>query len=200
MPEQESGFLYLMVEDSRRLIKIGISKNPPKREQQLNTTKIPYKVRLFKQIQTPHYKKAERILHKMYHKQRIDGEWFALEPEEVTCLMLLTPEHIDSLCRRTVPAKSLIDVIEGSREIFLNPSESFDQKESKRKDELIESLKGLVDNLKSEKEDLSKELTRTKLQASIEENPTADLVRSALRSLATTGIPQVENSNLNHEK
>ena len=84
-----SGYLYLMYEDSRKLIKIGVSSSPPRREQQLNSTKMPYKVRLIKQIKSPYYKKAERLFHKMYHKQRLDGEWFDLDPVEVTCSMLL---------------------------------------------------------------------------------------------------------------
>ena len=193
--EENEGFLYLMVEDSRKLIKIGVSKNPPKREQQLNTTKIPFKVRLIKQIQTPYYKQAEKYLHRLYHNHNVEGEWFSLEPEEITCLMLLTPDHIDELLnRKKIAVRSLTEVIEGSKEIFLSPSENYQAKSEKRKDVVIDSLKSLADDLKSQRDSLQEELIRARLKISNLENPAENAVRNALRSLSALNEGLTENS------
>lgn len=180
-----SGYLYLMYEDSRKLIKIGVSSSPPRREQQLNSTKMPYKVRLIKQIKSPYYKKAERLFHKMYHKQRLDGEWFDLDPVEVTCFMLLTADHLEELCtRRVAPMKSLTELIEGSREAFLESRIDRTELEVKNREMIINSLRDVIDDLKSDRSHLENELRRMREQTHSNLQNTENKVRMALRSLS----------------
>ena len=186
LPEEEiEGYLYLMYEDSRKLIKIGVSNSPPKREQQLNSTKMPYKVRLIKQIKSIYYKKAEKLFHRMYYKQRVEGEWFDLDPVEVTCLMLLTADHLEEICtRRTVQLTSLTELVEGSREAFMESSYDKNSLDVKNRDMIISSLREVIDDLKSDRSQLEGELRRMRESTHSSLQSTENKVRMALRSLS----------------
>lgn len=67
------------IESSRGLIKIGISKDPSKRLQELNS-QTPYDLKLLAIIPKGGRVK-EKELHEIFHQYRIFGEWFDKSPE-----------------------------------------------------------------------------------------------------------------------
>lgn len=182
--ESELGYLYVMVEDGRKHIKIGISKSTPKREQQLNRTTMPMTVRLIGQVRTPHYKEAERILHRLYSPRRVKGEWFDLDPIETACLMLLTPSHIEELIyNRKTPMLSLTELVKGAMETFMNPGDSYFELNQQRRERMVESLNRVNRDLKAQIRKLELDLSTVKMTQMGVEEKTESMVRNALRAL-----------------
>lgn len=62
--------------------KIGLTTDPDKR---MNTfsVKLPYKVKFVCLIETEQMHKVEKMLHQRFANKRINGEWFALDAEDV---------------------------------------------------------------------------------------------------------------------
>jgi hypothetical protein len=189
-PEEEvvgdkDGYLYVMYETGQKNVKIGISVNVPQREQQLNSTKMPIKVKLVGKVRSPYYAEAEKILHRLYDKYRIDNsEWFNLDPIETACLMLMTPEHVEELVlRREIPLRSLTELVDGAMETFMNPTSPLVENQSKRRETVIGHLNRVIQD---QQEVISKrelEISRLKMGENLANNEMTDRVRSALRSL-----------------
>jgi hypothetical protein len=189
-PEEEvvgdkDGYLYVMYETGQKNVKIGISVNVPQREQQLNSTKMPIKVKLVGKVRSPYYAEAEKILHRLYDKYRIDNsEWFNLDPIETACLMLMTPEHVEELVlRREIPLRSLTELVDGAMETFMNPTSPLVENQSKRRETVIGHLNRVIQD---QQEVISKrelEISRLKMGENLANNEMTDRVRIALRSL-----------------
>ena len=82
--EDESCFVYLMVDTTNGYFKIGISNNPNYREKTLQSEKPTIELMASKQF--PVRKIAESIeksLHDVYAEKRLRGEWFELDEQDV---------------------------------------------------------------------------------------------------------------------
>ena len=184
--EEKEGYLYLMYEDGRKYIKIGVTIDVKRREKQLSPTKMPYKVRLLKKIKSRNYKKAEKILHRIYDKYRIDDtEYFDLDPLEVTCLMLLTADHLEDLVSGKIQAvNSLSDVMGSVKHLINDPTESYEDLEMNKQSAMIQELCLTVEDLRSRNANLQNELTRIKVSNITGMAKTENRVRAALKALA----------------
>lgn len=70
-------------EDTGKIkVKIGSSKNPDSRVNELQTGN-PHKLQLIKKIQCNEYKKLETLLHHTHRHSQILGEWFEFSKEEL---------------------------------------------------------------------------------------------------------------------
>lgn len=78
MPEQKTN-VYLMLDESTGLVKIGRSKNPNVREQTL-LSRSP-SIRLL--WHTSAYPSEEKFLHRLYKSVRVRGEWFDLSDNDI---------------------------------------------------------------------------------------------------------------------
>jgi hypothetical protein len=182
---EKEGYLYVMYETGQKNVKIGKSINVPKREQQLNSTKMPIKVKLIGKVKSPYYSEAEKILHRIYARYRIDGtEWFNLDPIETACLMLLTPDHLEELVlRRNIPLRSLTELVDGAMETFMNPTDALVENQSKRRETIISHLNRVI---RDQQEIINKrelEISRLKMSDPDPNSFVADRVRYALRAL-----------------
>ncbi len=79
------GYLYVIQYQDEQLIKIGISTYPSHRLWNLQC-QIPYPISLvciyeFREIQQA--RDCERALHQKFAGQRVIGEWFAVDPNEI---------------------------------------------------------------------------------------------------------------------
>lgn len=88
--QDQEKYIYLMVDDSNGLIKIGSSKNPKYREGTLQS-KEP-KISLVAYWRVP--KLIENELHQMYRNKRVRGEWFRLTISELDEIK----QFMESLC------------------------------------------------------------------------------------------------------
>jgi hypothetical protein len=191
-PVPQEGYLYIMYETKAKTIKIGKSENAPKREQQLNSTKMPMRVYLVAQVRSPYYAEAEKILHDLYDQYCVDPyetskrktEWFDLSPTEMACLMLLTPFHLEEMVvRRNIPRKSLTELIDGALETFMNPVMSLTENQSNRREAMIGQLHQVIKDKNDKIRRYEQEITRLKMEQELEDNGISSTVRSALRSL-----------------
>lgn len=85
--EDESCYVYLMVDTTNGYYKIGMSKNPDYRESTLQSEKPSIELVCAKKY--PNRKIAasiESALHKTYSSKNIRGEWFSLTPYDVEAL------------------------------------------------------------------------------------------------------------------
>lgn len=190
--DTKEGYLYIMYETKAKTIKIGKSINTPQREQRLNSTKMPMRVHLVAQVKSPYYAEAEDILHDLYDANCVDPyetskgktEWFDLCPTEIACLMLLTPFHLEEMVvRRNIPKKSLTELIEGSKETFMNPTITLTENQSNRREAMISQLHQVLRDKNEKLRRYEQEITNLKLEREVRDNGMADRVRSALRSL-----------------
>lgn len=78
-----AGYVYLLnaIHDSS-LFKIGRTNNPENRAKTFSV-KLPFAVEYVCLIQTDNMYKLESDLHVHFNKQRLDGEWFRLSPDDV---------------------------------------------------------------------------------------------------------------------
>lgn len=83
-----SGYVYLIREMNEGHFKIGLTSNP---EDRLNhfSVKLPFKVEHTCLIETGDMYTLEAQLHDRFADKRVDGEWFALEPEDVAYIKAL---------------------------------------------------------------------------------------------------------------
>lgn len=88
--QDQEKYVYLMVDDTNGLIKIGSSKNPKFREGTLQS-KEP-KIFLIAYWKAP--KQIENELHRMYQSKRRRGEWFRLTISELDEIK----QFMESLC------------------------------------------------------------------------------------------------------
>ena len=73
--------LYIIQDNTSKLVKIGISNNPQKRLRQLQTG-TGNKLRLLRTFVTENDRNWEKKLHKMLWQNRRKGKWFNLDPLE----------------------------------------------------------------------------------------------------------------------
>lgn len=78
-----TGYVYLV--RMGRFHKIGMSHNPSKRL--LAFSGLPYPVLLVHQIATEQPRLIERTLHRRFKDQRVVGEWFRLDEEQVAVIL-----------------------------------------------------------------------------------------------------------------
>lgn len=80
------GYVYLL--QSERGYKIGKSKSPGKRVETLGVV-LPFPIDTVALIKTPNMGQLELELHNHFADKRINGEWFALTPEDVEYIKAL---------------------------------------------------------------------------------------------------------------
>lgn len=88
-----SGYIYVMqlhVSDRWQdcPFKIGQSVNPEIRRSQLGIV-MPYELSVLKWIKTNDMEHAEQILHQSFEDCRIQGEWYRLNEDGITCLLTM---------------------------------------------------------------------------------------------------------------
>lgn len=83
-----SGYVYLVKEINGPHYKIGRSKNPKNRTETFGV-KLPYRVDYECIIKADDMYELEATLHKQFEDKQVDGEWFALEPEDVAYIKSL---------------------------------------------------------------------------------------------------------------
>src|SRR5690606_36217138 len=74
-------WIYLIKCDEDSLYKVGKSKNPNKRVNQLQTGN-PDKIRIVHQFKTENAGKVEKYFHNRYNHCKKEGEWFDLDLKE----------------------------------------------------------------------------------------------------------------------
>lgn len=82
------GYIYLIKSEDGSY-KIGKSKNPHTRHKNLST-KFAYQTTLIHTIQASNMERSEKYLHEKFKDIRLNGEWFALTPEDVQWICSLT--------------------------------------------------------------------------------------------------------------
>lgn len=84
----ESVYLYLMVDTSNGYYKIGISNHPEYREKTLQSEKPTIEMVCCKQYPNRAIARTfEQSLHKLYSSKHIRGEWFSLDSSDVAHMM-----------------------------------------------------------------------------------------------------------------
>lgn len=78
------GYVYLVQSVSGHY-KIGRTRNVDNRLRTFNV-KLPFEIELTHVINSYDMVDAERILHARYAHRRVNGEWFALSPDDVTAI------------------------------------------------------------------------------------------------------------------
>ncbi len=76
--DHEPGFIYLIeAQGSNNLYKIGLTRNPDRRLQQLNSSQSPFHLNFIKVIQVQDMASSETTLHKQFSAYATDkNEWF----------------------------------------------------------------------------------------------------------------------------
>lgn len=77
------GFVYLV--KSGDFYKIGLAVDVEDRVRSLRTNS-PYPAEVLHTVKTPSMRRLELLLHKAYRHKRTQGEWFALEPDDVATI------------------------------------------------------------------------------------------------------------------
>lgn len=80
VPVGHPGYVYLM--QSRDAYKIGKSVAPDRRLTEISSL-IPHPMRLVHTIRTDNMTSLERALHARFADKRLEGEWFALTPDDI---------------------------------------------------------------------------------------------------------------------
>lgn len=81
------GWVYCIRDDASGAVKIGFSKNPERRVQQIQTS-FPFKLRLIAAI--PAVEAFEQFLHWSHASRRLTGEWFDDADGSVSSLFAMT--------------------------------------------------------------------------------------------------------------
>ena len=77
---KKAGYVYLLHHDG--LHKIGRTKSVPNRRTQI-VAKMPHEVTLIHSIKTDDMVGLEALLHERYAEKRMNGEWFALNYDDI---------------------------------------------------------------------------------------------------------------------
>jgi len=89
------GYVYLVW--SHHGYKIGKSVNVKQRTR-LFSVKLPFDIRVEHYAKFSDYTQAESTLHKHFHSQRLDGEWFELSPSDVALIKTFgEPQSVEGL-------------------------------------------------------------------------------------------------------
>ena len=76
------GYVYFMKAKDDNLVKIGASKNPSKRKEQIERDLV-FEIELINKIHSYNSYLLEKKLHQIHKPQRINGEWFALTDKQI---------------------------------------------------------------------------------------------------------------------
>ena len=79
-PTDDTEYVYLIQMGRNRAYKIGISNDPQKRLESMQTAN-PYKLKLLHTIKADNAATAEEELHRLLYATRMEGEWFKLTPD-----------------------------------------------------------------------------------------------------------------------
>jgi len=79
-----SGFVYVLRAESGHY-KIGRTKSPDSRMKTFSV-KLPFRVEYELLIRSDNCRELEKGLHARFSDRRVDGEWFALSPEDIEAL------------------------------------------------------------------------------------------------------------------
>lgn len=83
-----SGYIYLIGNSSKKIYKIGKSRQPKERYKAI-ATKLPFPVEIIHVIGGDDIEKAEKLLHNQFSPKRAHGEWFELSEEDVSHILNL---------------------------------------------------------------------------------------------------------------
>ena len=86
MISKGDNFLYFFQLGTQNMIKIGVSRTPPVRKHQLET-KLPYKLKILNKFKLKKAYSFEKAFHNYYKKQRLNGEWFELDKNEIDYIL-----------------------------------------------------------------------------------------------------------------
>lgn len=87
-----SGCVYLIGNSTFRWYKIGKSKTPEVRVQDLGVL-LPFKIKVFGVWKAHDHTALERLLHEKYKEHRINGEWFEFDGKLVKTFFEFMPEE-----------------------------------------------------------------------------------------------------------
>jgi hypothetical protein len=76
------GYVYLMGDRERQVYKIGYSVDPMKRMEKINK-RVPIDLIMIHAIPAINAYNSEGVLHRMFKKFKLVGEWFVLPDEQV---------------------------------------------------------------------------------------------------------------------
>ena len=186
MSEIEEGYLYVMHGHSA-YVKIGITKNHPReRLKQLNSgTKLPAKIKLLRQIKTPHYRKTEQILHRALKEFRAEGEWFLLPPVALVALSFLNPSHIEELIDNPIHnEKELEKLVFGREGIILDATKPYLSEVEELSHRKIQEMRAEIRELKANLAAYQKALGRQS-QSALQQQSIHNNIRSALKAIPT---------------
>jgi hypothetical protein len=82
-PEQRPGYIYLAHDTATNAYKIGYSQDPVKRVKGLNVSTPNLSIELIHHFPADEMAHAEAKLHKAFSEQRIGGEWFTLDQNQI---------------------------------------------------------------------------------------------------------------------
>jgi Meiotically up-regulated gene 113 len=85
-----AGYVYLIGSLRFHWFKIGRSLRPELRIKSLGIL-LPFKIQLFALWRAESFKYLEKLLHRRYSENRINGEWFYFDDYELRALMLDVP-------------------------------------------------------------------------------------------------------------
>ena len=184
---KEDGFIYLMENTESLNVKIGISRTDPrlKRTKQLNSgTKNDGEIRCIKTVKCHNFEEGERVLHRIYRRFRIRGEWFRLPTEERVAFMLLTPSQITRMIEMWNMNRitSLQSLMVGNQLFYQGKAEFLDHLHETNERLIAEKTAELV-AVKKQKQELETQLQAIKFNYHRQENPTASIVRSSLAAM-----------------
>jgi hypothetical protein len=114
------GYVYLVEGDGGRYYKIGRTNSLPTRMKAFARMRLPIAMRLVWFAEVANDKQAEHYLHRMFWPKHINGEWFALTPEDIARLEAYEVKHLnwDAKCyaeevisfdHEPVPLSALLD-------------------------------------------------------------------------------------------
>lgn len=83
-----SGYIYLIGNSSKKIYKIGKSRQPKERYKAI-ATKLPFSVEIIHVIGGDDIEKAEKLLHNIFAQKRTHGEWFELSDDDVNQIINL---------------------------------------------------------------------------------------------------------------
>ncbi len=94
-PRDETDYVYLIQMGRRLIFKIGKSNDPKGRLASLQTAS-PYKLKIVHLFKADNASAAEESLHRYFHENRLEGEWFKLTQAEKN--MLVKVSHFEQGC------------------------------------------------------------------------------------------------------
>lgn len=80
--QNRKGYVYLLLDHETGRCKIGRAKNWQRRAKQFGID-LPFPSSVFHVIRCQDMVSAETMLHRRYHQQRTNGEWFALSDNQI---------------------------------------------------------------------------------------------------------------------